>query len=192
VDRDTDQVSVYFLFTPSTDAFAESVEEKRVELDEQQAFQDLVVWPVFRGLLIIERELAFLIVGGEVIQLGGWLVSWASDSRLVVAAVGKALALAQRYEAVAEGLAIADEMLATAKLLGRALLTALDVLWVHDVLLEMVPDLVRLERRLAEDLARLAGLRETGTVALDGWVVEDDPVERAFATRFAAAMAAVK
>lgn len=183
-----DDRAVFHIFTPTTDAFAESVDEKLLHIERMKDLHDTVMWPMFRGLLIIERELALLIVGGQAIRLGAWAINWARNTHAVVSALRNALAVVQRLESAPSILAMADELFAAIKALGRGLLILLDIVGTHDVLLEIIPELTKLERRLANDIAALLGLQETGATAVSGWIVEDDPVEREFALRFASIM----
>jgi hypothetical protein len=183
------QAAMYFVFTPHTDAFAESVNEKLIELEDNEAFYDMVVWPIVRAQMIILREVAFLVVGGQVIRLGGWLLVWANDLRIVGVIVRRVVMLGNQYKTAKAAIALTDDLFKVFKVIGHRLLQILDVVGTHDLLLELVPELVKLERRIAERLSILIGIQESGAVPIDGWTIEDDPVERAFHTAMLKRMA---
>ena len=185
-----DQEEIYRILTPATKEFVESIGEALVRLDEKEDYHKNVVWPVFRAQLIILREMAFMIVGGEVIRLGGWLLTWANDLRIVGAIVRRVVLLGEHYRSAKVAIALTSDLFAILKVIGHRALQILDVVGTHDLLLELIPDLVKIERRLAERLGILAGIEEAGASVVDGWVVEDDPVERAFAATIAARMVA--
>jgi hypothetical protein len=74
-----------------------------------------------------------------------------------------------------------DELFVAVRFLGGKLLTLLTVVGIHDVLLDIVPLLARLEGMVLGYLEAELTARAQGAATLQSWVVDDDPVDQHFA-----------
>ena len=176
-------LEVHHVFFRDTDAFAESLDWRLVEIEEGEQYYDVAIFPTIAGWAraeaIILREMLIFIVGGEIIRAGVWLIEWATDLRWITSATEWLLALIQRYQATAAAAAYLDELFTSVKVLGVATLQLLNVKYAHDLLLELVPNLIEIDRSVAIFLETQTTLDETGTIGIAGWFIEDDPVDAA-------------
>lgn len=159
--------------------FAEEVGRLQARQDVQAAEVE-AAWSVAHSLLAVEREIALFIVGGEVIRGGAWLVEWVRGLDGVQAVVRAVLAFALRSEAAGSAFLLLEELVLAVKTLGHLLLALLTLVGTHDVVVEIIPALAKLEDLVFGYAAAELEARRAGAAALSGWVVDDDPVDEAF------------